>query len=151
MSNEKRDTARALLIAERGDQRGKWTRKPKTHCVNGHAFTDDNVYYDPKDGTRACNACRAQKNQIKKLLEYGITEDEETLLWQRQCGLCAICQEPLHHGSGTAGAKIDHDHTTGSIRGILCGNCNIGISHFRDDPKRCSNAAAYLNEIRKER
>jgi hypothetical protein len=32
-------------------------QKAKTHCVNGHLYTDENTYRDP-DGSRQCRACR---------------------------------------------------------------------------------------------
>jgi len=30
----------------------------KTHCVNGHPYTDDNIYVDPSRGFRECRRCR---------------------------------------------------------------------------------------------
>lgn len=38
-----------------------------------------------------------------------------------QQGLCKLCGVAL---SGTAKPCLDHDHTTGRIRGVLCLNCN---------------------------
>ena len=150
MSNVKRDTATALRIAEHGSQRGKWARKPKTHCVNGHEFTESNTYHDPKDGHRACNACRAEKNAAKGHKTFGITEQEEALLWQLQCGLCAICGSQLDHERAEAngsGSTIDHDHVTGKVRGILCRPCNLGLGNFQDSPVSLERAIAYLQEI----
>lgn len=40
---------------------------------------------------------------------------------------------------------IDHCHSTGKIRGLLCGKCNVGIGMFRDSPENLMRAAAYLN------
>ncbi|TMK53577.1 MAG: hypothetical protein E6G59_05335 [Actinobacteria bacterium] len=37
-----------------------------------------------------------------------------------------------------------HDHETGSVRGVVCLNCNGGMGHFRDDPVLLAAAAAYL-------
>lgn len=32
----------------------------KTHCAKGHAYTSENTYIYPHDGSRACRICRAQ-------------------------------------------------------------------------------------------
>lgn len=39
---------------------------------------------------------------------------------------------------------VDHDHTTGAMRGLLCNNCNAGIGLLGDCPSRIELAAAYL-------
>lgn len=37
-----------------------------------------------------------------------------------------------------------HDHKTGTVRGILCGMCNVGIGCFKDSPEILSSAIRYL-------
>ncbi len=32
----------------------------KTHCVNGHEYTEDSTYRDPKNSYRQCKICRAE-------------------------------------------------------------------------------------------
>jgi len=32
--------------------------KARTHCKNGHEFSDKNTYYRPSDGARCCRVCR---------------------------------------------------------------------------------------------
>ena len=59
-------------------------------------------------------------------------------LLARQDGMCSIC------GSAMSKPAVDHDHRTGAIRGLLCGPCNRGLGHFRDDPDLCERAALYL-------
>lgn len=34
-------------------------RARQTHCKNGHEFTADNTYRDPKKNSRSCKTCRA--------------------------------------------------------------------------------------------
>lgn len=62
-----------------------------------------------------------------------------------QDGKCAIC------GKGPGGMSntkkrlvVDHNHKTGKIRGLLCGSCNIGLGHFKDNVEILKSAIKYL-------
>ena len=68
---------------------------------------------------------------------YGITAAEADHLLKNQQGLCAICKAaPAVH--------VDHDHSTGAVRALLCFNCNGGLGQFRDDPLVLHAAAFYV-------
>lgn len=71
---------------------------------------------------------------------YGITFEQYDAMFANQNGVCAIC--------GSAGGKkklhVDHCHTTGKIRGLLCINCNHGLGHFKDNEKLMLEAIKYL-------
>ncbi len=70
---------------------------------------------------------------------YGITETAYEVMLERQEGCCAIC--------GKREVKrlvIDHCHTTGRVRGLLCDDCNLGISRFGEDPAIFQRALDYL-------
>jgi CRISPR/Cas system-associated protein Cas10 (large subunit of type III CRISPR-Cas system) len=75
---------------------------------------------------------------------YGITLEQYNELVIKQNNKCAIC------GNEQVGKDlfIDHDHTTGKIRGLLCSTCNFAIGLLKDDPALCDTMATYL---RKER
>jgi hypothetical protein len=67
-------------------------------------------------------------------------------MWELQEGRCAICKSPLSEGQ--KGHAVDHCHTTGTVRGLLCPSCNLGLGKFRDDPQLLSEAVRYLQAAR---
>lgn len=72
---------------------------------------------------------------------YGITEEDFVRLMEACDGKCEVCSVELDESVGVA---VDHDHSTGAVRGMLCGPCNRGIGLLKDDPARLDAAAAYL-------
>ena len=73
---------------------------------------------------------------------YGMTVEEYDGLLDSQGGACAICSTGTPGGRGRF--HVDHCHTSGMIRGLLCNDCNVGIGRLADDPIRCMQAAKYL-------
>ena len=79
------------------------------------------------------------KNRMLKSV-YGIDLEQWNSLFESQGRVCACC----HRGNVEQWAT-DHYHATGAVRGILCGQCNAGLGHFRDSPFRLQQAIRYLN------
>lgn len=73
---------------------------------------------------------------------YGLTPDQFATMLADQEGRCAICRADSPGGKG--GWHVDHDHQTGTVRGLLCHGCNLGLGNFVDDPGRLRAAADYL-------
>lgn len=85
--------------------------------------------------------------------QFGMSRIDFLDLWDAQRGKCFICRSPLLNrrrlsrsevDAGLRAAHIDHCHTTGAIRGLLCGSCNRALGLFRDDPAKLRAAARYL-------
>jgi hypothetical protein len=75
--------------------------------------------------------------------KYGLTEENHLELIKNQNGCCAICKQiPCKKG-----LVIDHDHSTGEIRGLLCNKCNMGLGAFNDDISSFNNAIKYLGGL----
>ena len=70
---------------------------------------------------------------------YKIKPEDYYAMLSNQGGKCAICGETPEKD-----LYIDHDHSTGRVRGLLCVRCNTGIGWFRDNPVYLHNAEKYL-------
>lgn len=74
--------------------------------------------------------------------KYGMDPAEYDSMVEEQAGLCTICGNLPEMG-----LVVDHDHSTGRVRGLLCGQCNVGLGMFRDNPDLLMNALIYLGDI----
>lgn len=83
--------------------------------------------------------------QIRKrtLKMYGLSPEQYQDLLRRQNGVCRICFQVDATGQILS---VDHDHSTGIVRGLLCSACNKGLGFFRDSITRLSAAQRYLIE-----
>ncbi len=88
---------------------------------------------------------RRRRNLASAVGRYGITLDDYDRMFAAQGGVCAICSQPASGGIKAASRlHVDHCHTTGKVRALLCSTCNLGVGYFADDPDRMIAAAAYL-------
>jgi hypothetical protein len=77
---------------------------------------------------------------------YGITREQYEVKAESQNWACAICGEGVPRISATRrGLCVDHDHTTGKIRDLLCMACNILIGAAKENVDVLEKASAYLN------
>lgn len=75
---------------------------------------------------------------------YGITAEQYEEMSARQHGLCAMCEHVCSSGKQLA---VDHCHSTGKVRALLCMNCNQGIGKFKDNPELLRKAADYIEAM----
>jgi len=83
-------------------------------------------------------------NRIK--WSYGLSEESYRDMVDKTKGCCPICGKGLTDGRYGMSLAIDHDHTTGKVRGIICNTCNKGLGHFFDNISSLTNAIKYLKE-----
>lgn len=79
---------------------------------------------------------RRKNGSIKK---FGINVNQYQMILEEQNHKCFICNEKENRA-----LAIDHCHTSGKVRGLLCSNCNRGLGMFLDDPQLLQNAVKYL-------
>jgi hypothetical protein len=84
---------------------------------------------------------------------YGITLEDARRMNEEQGSLCAICEEEGftmadHHKMKLV---VDHCHTTGKVRGLLCHNCNRALGLLKDNTERLKKAINYLENTNEQR
>lgn len=97
-----------------------------------------------------CRECKstAHKESYHKVAakrleqKYGITSEQRAEMFEAKKGCCKICGK--HESEQRRALAVDHCHTTGAVRGLLCDNCNRGIGYFRDNPELLKAAIKYL-------
>lgn len=80
--------------------------------------------------------------------KVGISVPDYDAMLNAQGGVCAICGkvERKRRNGRTVLLSVDHNHTTGIVRGLLCHKCNSGIGAFGDNPNVVAVAVAYLQK-----
>lgn len=89
-----------------------------------------------------------RKIDIKK--KFGLTWEHYTELLKKQNNVCAICKQPEtkldYRSKKVLNLSVDHCHTTGKVRGLLCADCNRALGMFQDNTEILKNAIIYLGE-----
>lgn len=99
---------------------------------------------DYKNSRRKATLKWAFKRDLEK---YNITEEQYIELLTLQDNKCKLCSNELKKKSELSYrvGVLDHCHSSGKLRGILCNDCNIGLGMFKDNIQTLKNAIDYLN------
>jgi hypothetical protein len=77
--------------------------------------------------------------------QYGLNLDDYNKLVKEQNHKCAICQiDEVDSFKGLL--FVDHCHTTGKIRGLLCHHCNTALGKFKDSESILMKAVEYVRK-----
>lgn len=76
-------------------------------------------------------------------VRHGITLDQFNQMFISQNGRCGICSRPFKDNKDTC---VDHDHSTGRIRELLCFNCNTTLGKFEDSTTLVESVLTYLRK-----
>ena len=126
-------------------QPSKWIGRCK-HCGGVHEQQGRSIKKNYM--ARECPAF-APRNKIYKnvedsklVLKYGITFEDFKSMLRNQNYQCAICG--IHQAQLIYRMAVDHDHSTGNVRGLLCRPCNHAIGLLKDDSRNAARASEYL-------
>lgn len=129
-----------LSVCKACHSRREGQRKKSPEYLEKRRLRQRAYYRKPgvKDRVLAKSKARRRKDHLK--YKFNVTEDVEQLRLH-QHNRCAICLSPF-----TSTPHLDHDHSTGAIRGLLCSACNLGLGKFKDDPCLLDRAIIYLQK-----
>ena len=67
-----------------------------------------------------CPVCAPSKVWVRRIQRYGLSKPAWDARLAQQNGKCWLCDQPPQ--------VVDHDHTTGLVRGLLCHGCNTALN-----------------------
>lgn len=82
---------------------------------------------------------------MKLRIKYRLGLADYDRMFTAQSGACAACGRPekvIRNGK-VARLAVDHDHTTGAVRALLCAACNLALGQLGDSAERIRRLLAY--------
>ncbi len=81
---------------------------------------------------------RSKAKDTEYLTKYGITLEKYNEMSIEQSNLCFICLENKK-------LFVDHCHSTGKVRKLLCFSCNVALGSFKDSSEILNRAKEYID------
>lgn len=81
--------------------------------------------------------CKECLNFRQQLNTYKLSKEDYFEMLNGQKEVCALCKERKK-------LCIDHNHTTGKVRGLLCYKCNLLIANLETNKHLLQEANIYL-------
>lgn len=108
----------------------------RSHCKSCRSRYEQRIT-NRREGLRPNLRARRQYAPTEPQYRRGMTIQEYEDMVSVQKGRCLICKKntKLH---------VDHCHTSGDIRGLLCGTCNRGLGMMQDRTDFLRRAIRYL-------
>lgn len=86
------------------------------------------------------NSKKEYHKNYRLITKYNITLENFCEMYNQQEGKCFICHTSVPENE----IRVDHNHTTGKTRKLLCHNCNVVLGHAKEDPGILTKCAEYL-------
>ncbi len=135
-----RHGCRACEVLIRADWREK---NPDKNSEYARRWAKENPgrHASNKKAWRANNPRKARSSVLFRT--YGITLEDYERFLEKQNGGCAICGAETADASGRR-LHVDHCHSTGRVRGLLCRDCNTILGYSNDQIEILQRAISYL-------
>jgi len=115
--------------------------------VRGYCKPCDRAYRRERYKLKGKTEAELRRGLVARYKQYNLTPADYQLMYDAQGGLCASCGLPPGERSGKVlRLSVDHNHTTGEVRELLCGPCNVALGNLRDDPERIRKLLVYAEK-----
>lgn len=118
-----------------------------SHCKKCTNDWGNNYYKTPEGKHKAKQSYKRNRDKIvdtKLKRKFGITLEQYKNTLDNQSNQCIICgRTPEENGKMLA---VDHNHSTGKNRGLLCSSCNICIGFIEKNKLDVGKISDYLTK-----
>ena len=123
----------------------KWRKDNPEKYKEGYLKNSRNNAEVHRKNAKKWNSANPKRRRHFQLrYKFGITLEDYERILQTQGNRCAVCRtDKCSTGRNFA---VDHCHTTGKVRGLLCKDCNLLIGRAKDRADVLREAAAYLDK-----
>ena len=113
-------------------------------CSRCNQPSDKSNYYV---GETICKDCKRTANRTRQLKSlYGITEERYAEMYESQNGACEICKRTSNNNPRMKHFCVDHNHSTGRVRGLLCQECNFFLGKLERQLPIIDNFFTYIHK-----
>lgn len=143
-----------LWVVDPNPPEGFNTCRECRHLLPLSAFNPSALKY----GSRVLSTCRECKRSVyakkhsksnktgHRLRKYGITDEDFNRMRYEQDYKCAVCELPEFMNRTQRALNVDHCHSTGKVRSLLCTSCNMTLGYMKDSPDMLRRLALYLEQ-----
>ena len=136
----------------------------KVMCTKCQTPKAQKEFYASKIRKNGCGECKTCYNASQKAryntltaeqiysrslrANYGIDYVDLLTLWSLQGKQCGVCGKGVPKDTRPLPPDfvLDHDHSTGKPRGVLCHGCNVGLGAFQDSLQGLQDAVSYIKQ-----
>jgi hypothetical protein len=136
-------------VKEKAREYSRTSKARESQKIRQSTFTykrNQKLYHQDPDNKKIARSKRLTKFWTNCTPNQAYDNYEKLLVAQNN--VCAICQKPEttidKNKNAPRSLAVDHCHSSGMVRGLLCGSCNKGLGLFKDNTELLNSAKKYL-------
>ena len=110
-------------------------------CITCKTEQAESNFYSGKNQCKDCKKEAVRMRYLKS--KFGMSYGDFCEMERQQNGVCAICGQFETHRRGQR-LCVDHCHSSGKVRGLLCHHCNTALGLLGDNISFLQQAIVYL-------